>query len=294
MNSAYEIPLRNIRNYSELYDLISGLEFDTGARITFDLREHDFIEPLEVVMLAMSIIYLKANGCNVFLKMPEGRVGQCLSEIGLREFCLSNYQKSQTVDFIPSSTAMPIKRLDTEHMDEYIMKASKYFGAKCKGKDTTMLDLSIAELINNVYDHANSPIDAYIFSQYFPKSNQIKIVVGDIGQGIATTANRYFSANNQPKKANWECVQWALEVNKSSFSKPHNKGKGLNNIYSFVKSSNSIMRIFSDDVLLMCNQQRDRYCKNPIEHFIGTVVEVTININGMAIDDETVIDSLWD
>jgi sensor histidine kinase regulating citrate/malate metabolism len=111
-----------------------------------------------------------------------------------------------------------------------------------------MLNNSIAELINNVYDHAKSPIDAYVFCQFFPKDRSIKIVVGDLGIGIPNSVNNYLKSIADKTISNKASLKWAIEERKSTKSMPHNKGLGLYNLHSFIKSSQSSLRILSNDV----------------------------------------------
>ena len=112
-------------------------------------------------------------------------------------------------------------------------------------------------------DRGRGKGDAYIFSQYFEDKKKINIVVGDFGIGIPGKANKYFEEEKLALKSSEDCIKWALELNQSSFSKPHNKGKGLNNIHSFVMSSDSRLRIFSNDAMFDCKKDEEVYAVVP-------------------------------
>jgi len=296
----HELKINRLKDYGLIYAMMASNSIAMGDVVTIDLTDHLFFKPVHVILLTMGIIQLVHSTGEVIVVPPINEShNRFLMDIEFENFCQSNLHKSKTMGEIASKTAMPIKRLSLEYLNSYTLDVLKYLGTKCEGKDTSMLNISIAELINNVYDHAGSetggsPIDAYIFSQYNSEKRQISIVVGDFGIGIPEKANKYFAEEGLPLRSNADCIKWALELNESSFSQPHNRGKGLNNIYSFVKSSGSHLRIFSNDVMLDSGNAGDKYGKNPIEDFRGTVVEVEINIDGLAIDDETTLTSMWD
>ena len=51
-------------------------------------------------------------------------------------------------------TAIPIKRIDTSTMNSYILDAQKFFTGFCNGKDISVLNICISEIINNVLHKA--------------------------------------------------------------------------------------------------------------------------------------------
>jgi len=289
-----QIKIENFNDYGRLYDLMISTSAEMED-ITIELGDSLSYEPLEIIILAMAYIQLFNGNHHGTFVLPVNLEKQwILYQIGLPEFLRTNHTKTNTMVSIPSKTAMPIKRLDMAHLDSYVQDAIDFFGSNCKGKETTMLKLTIAELINNVYDHANSIIDAYIFSNYFPEKNQISIIVGDFGMGIPAKANEYFKQYDEPVRSSVDCIKWALEMNQSSFSKPHNRGKGLNNLHTFVNSSESNLRIFSNDVMLLSSKEGDIIAENPIRNFRGTIVEININIDGLSYELDSSIESLFD
>lgn len=174
---------------------------------------------------------------------------------------------------------MPIRRVSEENMNEYIEATKSYFSSICTGKDLTMLNSCLSELINNVYNHSYSSTGAYVFSQYYPENNEIKFAVSDLGIGIPESINNFMLTAKQPKLTNIECVKWAMEENNTTQSIPQNKGKGLNNIASFVISNKSEMKLFTNDVRMQIYKSgKFNNSQNPIFNQIGTIIQVTINV----------------
>lgn len=144
-----------------------------------------------------------------------------------------------------------------------------------------MLNLSIAELVNNVYDHAHSPIDAYVFCQYYQKTDIIKVAVSDLGKGIPKSVNQYKLDQGEGRLTDIECVKWALEENKTVKSMPYNAGKGLDTINHFVKTNKGSWKLFSGDVLMRGFPSRNNYESNPIYNFTGTVIQINISVKNL-------------
>lgn len=290
------IKLAQYKDYASLYSDMSKLHYNSCSLI-IDMSDLKFIGPTQILILVLFTIFHINKKCRIKYILPLApRVFNYIWQIGLLEFCRTNYKKSQTLNSIDSLTAMPIRRLDTKNMDGYINYAHEYFRKICPEKDLSMLNLSIAELINNVYDHSNSPIDAYAFCQYFPKVKKITVVVADLGIGIPEVVNSYFKRTGEEVVSNKEALKWALEENHSTRSRPHNKGKGLANLYSFAKSTKGLLRIFSNDVEFNGYSYKSHYQENPIPNFIGTIVEVSFYIEELPekeLDESDYIDSLW-
>jgi hypothetical protein len=136
-------------------------------------------------------------------------------------------------------------------------------------------------LINNVRDHSFSPIGAYVFCQYYEKTNEIKLAVSDLGIGIPRSINTYRFNNRETDLSSKDCVIWALKENMTTKSSPHNKGKGLDNVNSFMKANSFTWKLFTNNVQLTGHPTQNRYIENPIPYFKGTIVQLNIKIENL-------------
>lgn len=168
-------------DYSKLYDLIRQDFSNQEIRI---ILGQNFLTPLDVLILTQFIIHQLTQNCDIYLEAQNPVVFEYVKAIGLLDFCQKNHSESTEINEIPSFTAMPIKRLTRETMDYYINSTQIYFESICQGKDLGVLNIALAELINNVHDHAKSPINSYVFCQYYPNNGEIIIAVSDLGIGI--------------------------------------------------------------------------------------------------------------
>lgn len=281
-------------NADRLYELME--KNPKNQRISLNLYAVKHIKPNEVILIVMFLIHLSNLGNIIEIIMPENeKTKEYLEAIELIKFCNKNLRMSSTLDVISSQTAMPIRRLTEDKMSEYIDFSKDYFQSICNGKDLTMLNLCMAELLNNVYNHSKSNIDAYAFCQYFPQKSQIKVVVGDYGVGIPHSVNTYLKSQgsiNENFKAT-EALNWALQLNNSAKSIPRNQGKGLDNVVNFIKSNKSNLFIYTNDAYLRINSKsgfEEIIEKNYINNFKGTIVAFTINVNNLDNDDESLED----
>ena len=71
---------------------------------------------------------------------------------------------------------------------------------------------------------------------------------------------------------------------------PQNKGKGLDIIKSFMKSNNSSWRLYSEDIFMYGFPSGNKYDKNAISFFKGTLIQLNIKIDNLL--DEKIEDEL--
>lgn len=273
-----DIVIKDQKDYHKLFQVIQ--EGYHGFPITIHLY-HSFLEPMDILILTEFIIFQLNEKVEINLRVDNKKVKEYLEAIGLFEFCSSNYQEPNELKEIASYSAMPLRRVNRETMNYYIGRTQAYFQTLCDRKDLGMLDITLSELINNVYDHSNSPIDCYVFSQYYPQKGQIKLVVGDLGFGIPKTVNNYFSNKGTETVSQEDAVRWALKLNRTTQSMPHNAGRGLDTVCSFVTVNNGSWKLFSGNIKMMGNGAKNLFFSNPIENFIGTVIEITIIVHNL-------------
>lgn len=280
-------------DFSKVYTLIQS-NVAASEEIIYDLRRFNFIEPIDIVLLTMSVIHFRNLNIKQRLIMPtRAIVRSYLTDIGLLEFIKTNYEQPSTINIIASRSAMPLRRITPATMNNYIFLAQTYFSQHCTGKDLGFLNITISELINNVNDHSNSLIDAYIFCQYYPRLNKIKVVVGDLGLGIPSTVNTFLQNENKPLLNDIETIVWALRRNNSTRSTPRNRGFGLDTLVGFIQSNRSIISIFSNSALYTATKDRNYKLDNYIRNFKGTIIQMEINVDNLP-DIENIEEDFWE
>lgn len=282
----------NLNKRQDLGELYSFINHNNSKYDGIILNINFFLYPRDILIITQFIIHsIKRKDAN-YLKIEslENNIQKYLKDIGLLYFCDKNREEPKEIEFIPSRTAMPIRRVTRETMDEYIILAVKYFQEKCPTKELTMLHQCFAELVNNVYDHSQSKIDSYVFCQYYPQKNIIRIGVSDLGIGIFESVNRYHLNNMLETMGEIDSVNWAIKEKSTTKSIPRNKGLGLSNIFTFIKTNSSEITLYTGNVAVFGNKYNTKSYLNLIRPFTGTVIEVELRIDNLPEIEDKFID----
>jgi len=280
--------IRSQIDFAKAYDIISRGESGIHVRMDLYLSE---LHPMDILIITQFAIWLQSTGGEITLSVEE-HIRTYVEDIGLSEFCNSNVHSPATIDSISSQTAMPIRRVDRETMYAYVDATEAYMKNICLGKDLQMLNHCLSELINNVYDHSNSKIDAYVFCEYYPLFNIIRVAVSDLGIVIPNSVKNYLKRENKIELGEKECVKWALEENRTVKSSPHNMGKGLDNLNSFARANDTVWKIVTNGILMKGEPSKNSYYDNPIVGFQGTIVELDIRVDNL--HEHKLVDDDWE
>jgi len=273
-----KIEIKNRNDYEKFYKIIRDSKSYAIISIYFNIR---IVEPIDVLILTQFHIFQKKNNCKVKVLTEYSKVQLYLESIGFFKFCEDNYEEPSFIEWIPNIKAIPIRRIGRVNMNEYINTTVKYLKGFCIGKDLSMFELCLAEMVNNVYDHSKSKIGAYVFCQYYSNTNQIKVAVTDMGIGIPTAVNQWFALKNKKMLSPKDCVKWSIREKSSTESTPQNRGMGLSIINKFVEKNKGFWRMRSNEVLLNGYYYGNRYSTNDIYNFVGTTIEITIDISNL-------------
>lgn len=136
-------------------------------------------------------------------------------------------------------------------------------------------------------------ISAFIFTQLKNKcltSVKRKIVEEKYKdfQGIIESQKLYHLSMDSD--TDFEAMEWAIQKGRSVKSQKYNIGAGLDTIVNILKGTGNL-EIYSGNALLKSHPSGYlRYVKNPIKNFIGTLIEITIDITKLESVDETILD----
>ncbi len=260
--------------YSKQHEHPDNLEIDFGASF--------FMEPFHLVSLACIIEEYSINGTEISFSTFDN--------LGLYEYLSSRYFFRYWEDgfdrfekyFNNSSTTLRLWKVNASQISGYVYNAQKYYEASYLGeKDAEPFNTSLAELFNNIIDHANSAVSGFVLNQYYPSSNKLKIVLCDLGVGIARKINDYIVEKGGARMSDQAAILKAFELSFSSESKPHNAGRGLDTLKNIVSNCNGILRLVSNSYCLSYNINGDgAFSGFTLENeFSGTLFEIILDIN---------------
>ncbi len=253
-----------------------------------DVSNFKYFFPRDILMLVQYFVIQNSSGIDGKLLLGKGN-GWYIYSINMVEFCNTNYDIPNHV-LQSSPTAIPIKRVDTSTMNEYILDAQAFFRNYCPGKDISALNICISEIINNVYDHSRSKSDAYIFSQFYKTKRQIRFAISDLGVGIVNSVNNYMIINGEEDLSDFDALTWAFKKGQSVKSKKYNMGVGFENILKNLLGVGEVHLFTGNLYCYISLLGKMRMSINPIQHFIGTLIEIVIYTEKLEKIDETVLE----
>ncbi len=255
----------------------------------FSLCRH--IKPYHVATLACMIYEYQSEGFKVKIKNAAENINNYLNSFYFDKFCnneeFEEYKCSDPKTF-------PLWRLDKSKISTYPDLIKKYYeNNHFDGKSLFSLSISLGELMNNVFDHSDSKIPGYTFTQYNSKLKSIITCVCDFGVGIPYKINEYLTKNNLEKMDNVEALFKAFEHSFSTYTIPHNRGFGLDNVLSNIRELNSKMIVISNNALIIF------YPNNIVKkikldnYFSGTLCVVTLNTDNLPFNEEELTDEIY-
>jgi hypothetical protein len=259
--------------------------------ILLDFSRSRFLKPYHIAPLACLIHEYQNKGFIVRLSKIPKLIKDYLDSFDFDQFC---HTGQSTNTFVPTDTkTFPLWHIVEPRKEFYIIEVQKYFeNNHFSGQDLFVLGNSLAELMNNIFDHALSKIPGYTFTQLNTRSSQIITCVCDFGIGIPTSVNKFLKSTGNPILTNDLALTKALERNFSTLTRPHNRGFGWNNIFERLQSQNNKLLIVSNNALYL--MQHDGTIKSQLlnSNFPGTLVVIYLNTKNLPVKEEEQSDEL--
>ena len=259
--------------------------------VKFDFQRCRNLKPYHIAPLACLIHEYQAKDYIVKLINSPDNIKAYLESFHFDQFC-----NKENINNFPSPTdpkTLPLWRIEKTATSVYPAQAQKYFeNNHFNGKDLFALSLSLAELMNNVFDHSESKIPGYTFTQFNSSRNQIITCVCDFGIGIPYKVNHYLKQINKPTRDNLAALIKSFEINFSTLSKPHNRGFGWDNIFSNIKALRSKILIVSNNALYwILDNGSEKTCLLK-GNFPGTSVVIYLDSRNLPLKEEELTDEL--
>lgn len=133
------------------------------------------------------------------------------------------------------------------------------------------LNYCLFEVVDNVRNHAESPIDGYVVVQTFLASGELIISIVDAGKGIRESLREKeeYSTIDTPTALE-VCIQKGITNGKGM-------GNGLFHTANFIRENGGELRIYSDEYRLKVNRKGSETIKS--FYWQGTLLCVKIKVN---------------
>ena len=247
--------------------------------IEIDLAKMKKIKPYHISPLACLIHEYKEKGYKIKLKNVSPRLELYLSSFNFKAFC----EGSNEVNNFPKPiniTTLPLWRIEEEAATLYHKQVQSYFENNLiDDKELSSLCNSLGELMNNVFDHSESKIPGFTFTQLDTVKKEIITSVCDFGVGIPRKVNRYLKKINEESLSDTKAIERALVNKFTTKSTPRNRGFGLYNTLTGIKEYEGKMLIISGKAFFWQLADGSHIYRDLDEYFQGTLIVIYLSID---------------
>jgi hypothetical protein len=163
-------------------------------------------------------------------------------------------------EYTPNSTFSPIENIENSrmglekistHLTNIMLKNFTALDEKDKTDLNHYLQYLFLELMNNVTDHAHSPVGGYTMAQYYPTEKKIQFVVADRGVAFLKNIELNFSNIENEEEAIYKALEKGVtSTQQKMYSQPKNAGFGLYAMFEILKMTGGSFVIISNDILV--------------------------------------------
>ena len=253
--------------------------------ILLDFSLSKFLEPYHIAPLACMVHEYQSRGFKVKILKANAEILSYLKSFGFDQFC--NSLESNGAVILEDKKTFPLWHINESEKEFYTIQVQEYYEKNLfSGQDLFVLGNSLAELMNNIFDHSDSKIPGYTFTQLNTRSNSIITCVCDFGIGIPTSVNNYLSKENLPTLEDDKALFKAFELKFSAQTKPHNRGFGWDTIFTSLKSLQGKLHIVSNNAIFLLRENGTTTSELLKSNFPGTLVVITLNTNNLPLKEE--------
>lgn len=248
---------------------------DVAFEFSTDLLSDDF-KPEHLVTLACLIQFFYDKGHSVWLSNNNGSVKEMLfTQLRFQEYWSGGKHHVEATSY----NIFNLWRIIETEKDLYAKDVEKYFqNTFFKGKDLSIVSLSMIEAFYNVFDHAEADGNAFSLIKYDEESGMLNVAICDFGIGIAKSVRDF----DYSISSDTDALLKSIEIDFTVKSKSHNRGKGLDNILS----CSDVIRIISNEAFLIKNSTIKTYKLN--FNFGGTLIYFDLDLS--KVEDEEILD----
>lgn len=114
------------------------------------------------------------------------------------------------------------------------------------------LDWIMGEVLENIFNHAESPVPGVVCAQFFPNKHRLDLAICDVGRGLRASL-----AGSRPVYSHGHAIELAIERGVTS-SDSAGRGNGLAGTLEITKRNKAKFRIWSGDMLFTADSGKDK------------------------------------
>ena len=233
-----QINLSNIEKYMYLFN-DNNIEFN----------DISWIEPIFIGMIRA---YQKDKQLNINTNNDY-----------IKNMISQNYNPKSTFSPIENinNSRMGLEKIST-HLTNIMIKNFSNLSSEDIIDLKDYLQYLFLELMNNVADHAHSPIGGYTMAQYYSKHKKIQFVVADRGVAFLENIQLNFSDIKTEEEAILKALKKGItSTQQKMYNQPKNAGFGLYAMFEILKMTGGKFVIISNDTLIRYENEKYRTIK---------------------------------
>lgn len=114
------------------------------------------------------------------------------------------------------------------------------------------LDWIMGEILENIFNHAQSTVPGVVCAQFFPKKHRLDLAICDAGRGLRASL-----AGSRPVYSHGHAIELAIARGVTS-SESAGRGNGLAGTLEITKRNRAKFRIWSGDALFTADSGKDK------------------------------------
>jgi hypothetical protein len=148
------------------------------------------------------------------------------------------------------SSRMGLERIST-HLTSIMIKNFSLLNEEDIRDLKHYLQYLFLELMNNVSDHAHSPVGGYTMAQYYSQEKKIQFAVADRGVAFLNNLQLNYSDINSEEEAIFKALEKGITSTRQlMYNQPKNAGFGLYAMFEILKMTGGKFVIISNDTLI--------------------------------------------
>lgn len=251
------------------------LLFNAECSWRLDLHACAYLGPNAGAMIAATVLHARSRGLAPEVVLPS-------EPRELVEFCYAS-----ALQYYVAATpfpGVPTRRPETIPMqvlrqssfsdpDPFITLLRRHIDTDADVED--YLRVCINEAVQNVQDHAESPIGAIAAARYMSRPREIRIVIVDRGVGIGTTIRRRYPEIPDARAA----ISRVMEGGITAKSRSNNMGVGISNLCAIVQHQlGGRVFILSENAGVNRQPSRRDVCTSLDFPYPGTAVFINVPV----------------
>lgn len=258
--------------YTDILSALGGC--CSGDRCCIDLSACRYLGPDAAVLLNAFWANYRRLGVDVRVVLPSdppALIGFCKFS-GLEHYLCDGPRPTAH----PSCETVPLSQVYTAHWNigEPLVQLVRDHLSDLSQDSADYLKLSLSEVIQNIDDHADSPIGGIWCGRFFSGKKSVRIAVTDMGNGIQKTLSRRFDVKNAV-----EALQMVTRGGHSSLSRENNMGLGVSNLVSWIKNCRGVLSLVSGEAVALITESGADLEIHPLRiGFPGTAVFFTLPV----------------